>query len=60
MTLLFSSQARGGHSEAARYLLAKGADVTLVDENGDSALSVAKSPSMVRLLRGKLGGGLTV
>jgi len=43
--------ARSGHSEAARYLVAKGADVTAVDENGDSALSVAKSPSMVRLLK---------
>ena len=46
------TQARGGHSEAARYLLAKGADVTAVDENGDSALSVAKTPSLVKLLKG--------
>ncbi len=48
-------QARGGHNEAARYLIAKGADVTAVDENGDTALTVAKSPSMVRLLKGKPG-----
>lgn len=46
-------QARAGHSEAARYLLAKGADVTAVDDNGDSALSVAATNSMVTLLRGE-------
>ena len=46
-------QARGGHNEAAKYLIAKGADVTAVDENGDTALTVAKTPSMVRLLKGK-------
>ena len=51
-----SLQARGGHNEAARYLIARGADVTAVDENGDTALTVAKSPSMVRLLKGKPGG----
>ncbi len=34
--------------------MAKGADVTVVDENGDSALSIAKTPSMVRLLKGKV------
>jgi ankyrin repeat protein len=49
-------QAKGGHNEAARYLIAKGADVTAVDENGDTALTVAKSPSMVRLLKGKPRG----
>ncbi len=45
-------QARAGHSEAARYLLAKGADVTAVDDNGDSALTVATTHSMVSLLKG--------
>ena len=30
--------------------------MTAVDENGDTALTVAKSPSMVRLLKGKPGG----
>ena len=49
----FFFQARGGHNEAARYLIEKGADVTAVDENGDTALTVAKSPSMVRLLKGE-------
>ena len=46
-------QAKGGHNEAAKYLIEKGADVTAVDENGDTALTVAKTPSMVRLLKGK-------
>ena len=46
-------QVRGGHSEAACYLLNKGADPTLVTESGDSALSVADSPRMKRLIRGK-------
>ena len=46
-------QARGGHNEAAKYLIAKGADVTAVDENGDTALTIANTPSMVRLLKGK-------
>lgn len=45
-------QARSGQQEIARYLLAHGADLTAVDENGDSALTVAKTPSMVRLLKG--------
>lgn len=27
--------------------------MTVVDENGDTALTVAKTPSMVRLLKGK-------
>lgn len=36
----------------AQYLLAKGADVTAVDNRGDSALTVAKTPSLVRLLEG--------
>lgn len=47
-------QARAGHSEAARYLIAKGADVTAVDDNGDSALSVATTTSMVTLLKGRV------
>ena len=52
-SFIVSLQARGGHNEAAKYLIAKGADVTAVDENGDTALTVAKTPSMVRLLKGK-------
>lgn len=48
-----SLQVRGGHNEAARYLLSKGADVTVVAENGDSALSVANSPRMKKMIRGK-------
>ena len=53
MLVSYPLQARGGHNEAAKYLIEKGADVTVVDENGDTALTVAKTPSMVRLLKGK-------
>lgn len=45
-------QARSGHNEAAKYLLTKGADITLVNEHGDTALSVAKTQSMVQILKG--------
>ncbi len=54
MHLCIYEQAKAGHSEAARYLLAKGADVTAVDDNGDSALSLAATTSMVSLLKGQL------
>jgi ankyrin repeat protein len=43
--------ARGGHMKAAEYLLSKGADVTLVDEQGDTALSMATNPSMITMLK---------
>ena len=54
---MFVFQVRGGYSEAARYLLSKGADVTIVTETGDSALSVAGSPNMRRMIRGRQWGG---
>ena len=57
MSVFSLPQARGGHNEAAKYLIEKGADVTAVDENGDTALTVAKTPSMVRLLKGEWRGG---
>lgn len=45
-------QVREGHNEAARYLLSKGADVTMVNDSGDSALTVANSPRMKRMIKG--------
>lgn len=45
-------QAREGHKETAEYLLSKGADITLTDESGDTALNVAKTPSIIKLLNG--------
>ena len=49
---LFVAQAEHGHKEATRYLLEKGADVTATDSLGNSALSVAKTPSLVSILQG--------
>ena len=49
----YLTQVRGGHNEAARYLLSKGADVTIVTDSGDSAMSVANSPTMKRMIKGK-------
>lgn len=46
-------QAREGHKETAEYLLSKGADITLTDKSGETALNVAKTPSMIKLLNGK-------
>ena len=46
-------QAREGHKETAEYLLSKGADITLTDKSGDTALDVAKTSSMIKLLNGK-------
>ena len=43
--------ARSGHSQAAKYLLSQGADVTAINEDGDTALSVAKTTSMVQILK---------
>ena len=45
-------QARHGHREATEYLLSKGADMTLEDDYGDTALTVAKTSSIATLIKG--------
>lgn len=42
----------GGHTDAAKYLIAHGADVTAVDNEGESALTLATAPSMVNIIKG--------
>jgi hypothetical protein len=43
--------AREGQCQTAKYLLSKGADINAVNEDGDTALTVAKTTSMVHLLK---------
>ena len=46
-------QAREGHTETAKYLLSHGADITATDNKGESALTLASTPGMVTILKGK-------